>query len=348
MVPFLFLRTSDLPAWSSTPPAMARLARAKEGQNPMAIETDTPTDELVFDPGDDVADFELDQDEETDETNGVQPDAEGKESTEDDASKGTETGKPVEVLEGGSVRIGDKEYTPDELTSLIEAGSDRASLDAERKQNEAGIAVADFVRALPAEHRERLFKFAEDLDNEAKTGKPATAASPAVDLGIPEGFKGQTLKWDDMSDEMQAFVAQIAPVINRVQSIDEQLAKHGLQLDAMGKVIPEVQAHVQGTREERAIASATASLKSTLGLDVPAAELQASMKATGIQDPEAAWLKQNARRVLEAGASAKTANRQAKPVDSPNARAKTFDPKGMTADEIFHRQVQGQEMLRGK
>lgn len=136
------------------------------------------------------------------------------------------------------------------------------------------------------------------------------------------------VNWDDLSDE------------GRMLYVENQRLNQ--QLQAISPLLQQTQKFFAEQAERDQIAAesmkATQSLKERLGVVVSSEELREAVLMTGIKDPEAAWLKQNAPRIAQT-MKVEGAKQAAKaPPPTPDfGRGRVIsqaERRGMTLDEL--------------
>ncbi len=267
----------------------------------------------------------------------------GAEEAPNEEDEPAEEEKPAAFqIVDGKLKYGETEYDEEELKGLItkarnadeitKASNKRFQEAAELKksgemllsQNEALVAVGQKLAALPDAARDQFFAMVDQLESGGSLGAAPASNAPVV----PAGANVPQIDWNELSEESRAIVAAFAPAMQRLQALEGQFAE-------VKKVLPEVESHVRGTKEERMLADAAQSIKAEYGRDVAPTEIAAAVKSTGVSDGVAAWLKVNAKSLAAASANEAVKNRQSKAPETPSGEGNTFDSSGMTADEIF-------------
>lgn len=254
----------------------------------------------------------------------------------------TPVGLPFKVIDGGMVEYGGKQFTVDEFTKVLESGANfeeknrvaeqRFMEAAEiRKGSEAQLAEFNSLKAtlakLSPEQAEAFFSTVQQI--EAGQYNPQ---APVVQLdkplfSVPEGHVPE-IRFEDMSSETQDVVAAIMPVIALIPQLRAEIAQ-------LKGAIPEIQGYVQASVQDRLISSVIGTITAETGLAATAADVRNAMRTTGLSDPKQAFLLANHSRVVDAAVARATGQGQNHPIDTPTGAGRTFDPTGLTADQIF-------------
>lgn len=118
------------------------------------------------------------------------------------------------------------------------------------------------------------------------------------------------------------------------------------QLDQVSGTLAEIRQHLADQHEQvrvsSAVQNAVESIEQEYGVAATPKQIQQAMQQTGIKDPEAAWLKVNAKTVVKAQAqnAAQSAGRP-KPV-LPSDGGKTFDPEKVSPTEFVAKMRRGE------
>lgn len=289
----------------------------------------------------------------------VDPPADGKQPEPPPAAApaAAEPPKASLTILDGKLKLGDTELTTEQAAELIVAGQNvseqqrvatqkfQEAADLKRQAEEgmgefqAVKELGEWLRAQPPEVQRELVEMAGQIEAKHRGGGPAAGggdpapAAPAANqtlqpMKILEGIKREELNefGQSMLDAMNMLAAQNASL---VQIVHGQEAR----LKGVAEVVPDIKNFVTESRTSTAVNAAQTAIKTTHALDIPAAEIEAAMKATGITDPEAAWLKQNSPRLAEA-AAARASQEAPKGPQAPNGESRTFSMKGKTADQI--------------
>lgn len=195
--------------------------------------------------------------------------------------------------------------------------------DATRKWQEA----ADLKRQ--AEAQLQRVQWVDELERAWQAG-PEGQRAVIDSLQRMAGFQtpqGPQLNPDDLSDEGRILAQQNAQLRQEITHVRQEMAK----------ALESFERYVGDQRITDEAAQTAARLKSEWGVDVQPHQLREAAKRQGIQDLEAAWLKENKALLRQPAAEPKP--------KSPVGRDKTFDPNasGMSADRMFRLLVQGYE-----
>jgi hypothetical protein len=195
---------------------------------------------------------------------------------------------------------------------------------------------------------EPLIQAAEILTGNDQAAKIALARQVAesvglkiVDDGLPGMPRQQTQpdmpEWDDMTETERFLYMQ----------------NHSLQskLNEALPILQRTHEFIRGQEQAKQVSAASLaasqSLKESLGVVVPDSELAEAVRATGIQDPEAAWLKLNKGRIAQGFKAEGIAQGvKAKPMTPDMGGGKTFDPSGLSATQIQQMLMKGYQVKR--
>lgn len=218
---------------------------------------------------------------------------------------------PVEGAQDGSgvqrVKVGDREFDPTELDALVSKGQDYT-----RKTQE----LADQRRQLQSDQEE--LGSLRQLNDLWKVNPQAVVQTLAQQAGVQIGSNKP-----EVPDDWETWTANEKRLYGELQGANATIAKAQGTLESVQRFMGEV---AQKDRISGQAGVAQNKLKADLGIDVTRDELMEAVRKTGINDPEAAWLKENSTALLKAATARATSQAVLDKPNTPDAGSQTFNP----------------------